>query len=133
MPTFYFNLRSDKDMISDVEGAILPDETAARQHAGAIAEELMRNRTSKTRYWRLDVQDEHRQTCFNLLLADVDETLTHLNPELRKRLDVMSAKTAALADSIAEARLAVQRARAAVMRSRQGLHLASTGGRRLND
>ena len=55
MRLFYFLLKVGSQTFPDVEGQELADEVAARDHAVAVAQELMYNRENQTRLWRIQV------------------------------------------------------------------------------
>src|SRR3954469_18083693 len=104
MTRYFFNLWTSKQLLLDTEGTALPDETAARAHARAVARGLMRNRAPNTRSWRLDVRDGDGEACFSLLFASVDETVP---PELRATFIDGSTKAATLRDAIHEVRMSL--------------------------
>jgi hypothetical protein len=78
---------ADEYDAAHVEGAELPDLSAAKAYAVRVARELMRPEDVKKRVWRLDVCDREGRTVFVLPFAQVDPTLDHLGPGLRDLIE----------------------------------------------
>ena len=111
MPLYHFVLKTEDDVIPDRDGAEWPNETAAREEAALVAQDLMRNqRAVERRAWRIEVRDEDLRPCFELLFAEIDETIAHLPPELREIHVTTSRRMAACFDT----KLAVRTTRAQV-------------------
>jgi len=109
VPLYHFVLKTGDDLIPDRDGCEWPTEAAAREEAAIVAQELMRNqRGVKRRAWRIEVCDEDLRTCFELLFAEVDETIAHLPPELRDTHITTSRRMAACFDTL----LALRKTRA---------------------
>ena len=125
MTHYYFNLWTSTQLLLDPDGTALPDETAAMAHARAVARDLMRNRATKTRSWRLDVRDDDGRRCFSVLFASVDDTVP---PELRAAIIDGSAKTATLRDAIHEVRLSLLQVRATMAKADRQPYLAAVDG-----
>ena len=104
MPFFYFILKTGREKIPDREGVEFPDQDAARTHATAVAQELMRNRELRTRPWRLEVRDEDLQPCFEILFGAVDNSIAHLPPVYRQSVESLSWGTANLMDAFENVR-----------------------------
>jgi len=104
MPLFYFILKNGHHTIPDREGEELTDLSAARAHATGVARELMRNRSVKTRTWRLEVCDEYLQPSFEVLFASIDDTMSHLPPAIRQSIEITCQSTASLNDTICSVR-----------------------------
>jgi hypothetical protein len=81
----------------------LPDEAVARQHAIAVARELMSHREHETRLWRVQVCDDYLQPLFEVLFADVDATLQGFPRDLRVSIKRVARTAGALNDAVAEA------------------------------
>lgn len=96
MPLYYFVLKNGRDAIPDHEGVELPNLEAAREHATAVARELMRNRELPARVWRLEICDDYLMPCFEILFAEVDETIAHLSPKYRQSVEVVARLTASV-------------------------------------
>jgi hypothetical protein len=63
---FYFVLKTPRQTIPDTEGQELVDEGAARLHAVAVAQQLMRNREVDARAWRVQVCDDYLRPLFEV-------------------------------------------------------------------
>jgi len=100
MPLYYFVLKTGRRSYPDSEGQEFPDDTAAQAHAHAVAQELMRNRESKTSHWRLQVCDDYLQPRYECLFADIDDTLEQYDSNLRATVRRVARTTAAMRDSI---------------------------------
>jgi Domain of unknown function (DUF6894) len=77
MPLYYFTLRTRHETVTNSEGVELPDPEAARSQAIAIAREMVSNCKMPTRRWRLTVRDDYLIPCFEILFAEVDETIAN--------------------------------------------------------
>ena len=75
MLLFYFVLKAGRQTIPDPEGQELIDEAAARLHALAVAQQLMRHRETDTRGWRIQVCDDYLVPLFEVFFAEVDQSL----------------------------------------------------------
>ena len=91
MPTYWFNLKTRDGTIIDPEGTDLPNDASAYAYAETVARELMAHRELQTRSWRLEVRDSGGLPKFDLLFASIDETLSHLTPELRSSVEGLCA------------------------------------------
>jgi hypothetical protein len=100
VPLYYFVLKTGRDVVPDRDGIILPDESAARHEAIVVARELMRNREVNTRAWRIEVRDDNLWPFFELMFAEIDETILHLPPEFRDSFVIASRRTASLYDAV---------------------------------
>lgn len=72
MRLYYFVLKTGRHVYPDSEGQEFPDDGAAREHACAVARELMRNREDRTGHWRIQVCDDYLQPRYEFLFADLD-------------------------------------------------------------
>ncbi|HEY7298372.1 MAG TPA: hypothetical protein VH684_10590 [Xanthobacteraceae bacterium] len=131
MPRYFFNLKTRDGTVFDRDGTDLANHSAAKRHAELVARELMANREASTRAWRLDVRDSSDRTCSELLFATIDDSMSHLTPELRSSLDHLCASSAAFAETIHALRLTLLEVRATIARAEGTLHLAAVNGRAL--
>ena len=131
MPRYFFNLKTRDGTILDQDGTDLPDDSAARRHAELVARELMVNREASTRDWRLDVRDSNERPCSDLLFATIDDSMSHLAPQLRSSLEHLCASSAAFAETIHALRLTLLEVSATIARDEGTLHLAAVNGRAL--
>jgi len=104
MSLYYFILKGGRDIIPDHEGVELQDLAAAREHAVAVACELMRNRELPARNWRLEVCDDYLVPCFEILFADVDETIAHLPPAYQETIKTAARFAASVSDAFFQVR-----------------------------
>jgi hypothetical protein len=128
MPHFYFHLRSDGTVHRDADGTDLPDLTAAREHALAVAEELMLHSEPRTRHWSLCVEGEGGRPQFDLFFADVDKTLAAYAPQLRMLVTETCRRLAALNDALCAARATRMETRMLLARARRRPHLVYAKG-----
>jgi hypothetical protein len=131
MPLFYFNLRNNFGLIQDPDGTNLSDEGAAREHAQAVACELMRNAHPSTRSWRLEVCDSDRQSCFDLMLVAVDSSISHLPLEAQRCIIDGWTKSASLRDAIQNLQLTLHQVKGTIARADGAPYLAAINGVRL--
>jgi hypothetical protein len=131
MPRYYFNLRDTTRLIPDREGTELADERSARDHAVIVAREVMRNRSTLTRSWRLQVCDAGGSTSFELLFASVAPELDYYPAEFRELVQRKSHAFARLADQISEVHDQVLQTRALLARADGLPYLAAVNGRRV--
>jgi len=117
MPLYYFILKTREAVIPDEAGIELADAEAARAEANAIARELMRNREVSARSWRLEVCDDYLIPCFEILFAEVDETIAHLAPPYRNSVEVVARLSAALDDTLNHVRASLADVRATLARA----------------
>jgi hypothetical protein len=132
MPRYFFNLKTREGTILDRDGTHLPDDSAARRHAELVARELRANREPSTRAWRLDVRDGCERRCSNLLFATIDDSMSHLTPQLRASLEHFCASSADFAETIQALRLTLLEVRATMARAEGVLHLAAVNGKALH-
>lgn len=83
MPNYTFQLRDGSDPIDDNIGVTLANRRDAYQYARGVVRELMTGREAQTRNWRLDVYEDATQRVFAITFASLDDTLDHLQPEMR--------------------------------------------------
>ena len=99
MPLYYFVLKNGYEAIADEEGLELPSLEAARAEAVTIAGELMRNCEVPRRAWKLEVCDDYLIPRFEVLFAEVDETIAHLPQQYRSSIESMARIRASLDDA----------------------------------
>ena len=80
MPHYHFHLRDSMTIHPDRVGTELQGFPAAREHAIAVATELMRNASARTRHWSMLVEDGRGECQFDLFFADVDPSLDPYPP-----------------------------------------------------
>src|SRR5689334_17459576 len=107
MSRYYFNVINCEETLLDSEGTELPDNEAARAHAHQVIAELMRNSGTRTRLWRLAVNDHNLRPCFECLFASHDEAIAHLKPEFRSSVEMARRKEVALTDAIIDVRASI--------------------------
>jgi hypothetical protein len=129
MPSYYFNLKRREGTLLDADGTNLPDEAAARKHALHVMSELMCHANVRTRGWRLDVIDEHRRSCFELLFASHDDSMAHLSPELRTSVETICRRHALLTDAIVDVRTTMLQIKGTLARSDRRPYVAAENGR----
>ena len=83
MQLFYFILKTGKQTIPDSDGQELLDEVAARRHAMAVARQLMQQRETATRGWRIEVCDDYLNPLFEVFFAEIDEALELFPPHVQ--------------------------------------------------
>jgi uncharacterized protein DUF6894 len=83
MPNYTFQLRDGSDPIDDNIGVTLANRRDAYQYAQGVVRELMNGRETQTRSWRLDVYEDNAQRVFAITFASLDDSLDHLQPDLR--------------------------------------------------
>jgi hypothetical protein len=112
MPLYYFVLKHDFETAADREGMELADHQMARDHAIAVARELMQHQEVRTRSWRLQVCDEDLYVRSEILFASVDNTLSKYPPEYRNTIQGLCRATGTLADRIADVRASLSQLKA---------------------
>jgi hypothetical protein len=83
MPHFHFHLRARGMIHRDIDGTELPDVAAARAHAAAVADKLMRHLGAPARQWWMCVEDDAGEPQFDLLLVDLDASIAPYSPQMR--------------------------------------------------
>jgi len=127
MPLYYFILKDGRQIIPDRDGEEFADRGAARDHAVAVARELMRNGSLHARSWRLQVCDEYLRPCCELLFASIDESLSHLPFEYRNSIEHACRNTALLHDSIADVQKSLLQVTETLIRADQIMDRISFG------
>jgi hypothetical protein len=104
MPLYYFILKSGRDVIPDREGVELPDLATARAHAISVARDLTRNRELSAISWRLEVCDDYLVPCFEILFADIDETITRFEPQYQESIKAAARISISLSEAFYQVR-----------------------------
>ena len=133
MPIYFFNLKTHEATVRDPDGTDLPDEASAREHARHVASELMRHREPWTRSWRIDLRDRQGQQCLDLLFASLDDTISHLTPELRSSVEELCAQSSSLSEVIHAVRLTLAQVRGTIARSEGAPYVAAIKGVAVDD
>jgi hypothetical protein len=119
MLRFHFHLRARGTIHRDLDGTALPDVAAARAHASAVAEELMRHSVAgTTRHWSMRVEDASGRARFDLFFADVDPSLAAYSPQMRMLVSETCRRLGALTDVLCEARATRAETRMLLARAR---------------
>jgi hypothetical protein len=126
MPRYSFQLQDDQ---RPVEGGSvwLSGRERARDHAVAVAGELMRGRERQTRSWCLEVYENGELIC-QIPFASVDPTLDHLAPPLRRTIEASNESIRSLHKLVSAAHATVRESKALVARSRGKPYLATERG-----
>lgn len=125
MATYHFWMKTGARLVRDPIGVEFPDDEAAEADARAIIRDLMRNRESRTRHWRIRVRRESGEPCFDILFASVDQMLDGLDETFRRSVEGFCGNMADLADSIRTLRYTLLQVNATMARADAKLHLAA--------
>jgi hypothetical protein len=128
MPMYYFNLKTQQGRELDPEGVELFDDAEAREFGQKVALELMRQRETKTSFWRIEVCDAERRLIDEVLFASVDPLVAALLPAHRITVQQASVRTAALIDAILDTRNSYYELRATLSGTEGKPYLASCDG-----
>jgi len=131
MPLYTFDLRDGSRGVADTVGVSFANRDQALCYAHDVVRELMRGGCDpKTGMWRLDVYEDHDQRVFEIPFARLDETLDHLSPSWRSKVEDLRTRSLSLCEAYATACVTVREARALVARSRGRPYLAAERGQR---
>lgn len=130
MPLYKFQLRDGSGGIDDETGVSLPDREHAFDYARDVVRELMSRREKETRTWRLDAYETSGGLVFQIPFVSIDETLDHLTPGLRARIEDLCDRCRSLREAMSEAAVTMRESRALVARSRGKPYLVSEFGQR---
>jgi hypothetical protein len=128
MRRFYFHLRARGRIHRDPDGALLPDLAAARAHAEAVAEELMRHAGGGARHWSLCVEDESGEPQLDVFFAEVDPSLAASAPQVRMLVIETCRRLGALTDALSAARATRMETRMLLARARSKPQLVYARG-----
>lgn len=129
MPLYTFELRDGSCGIADTVGIGFADRDQALYYAYEVIRELTGCREQQTRTWRLDVYEDHDRRVFEIPFARLDETLDHLSPHWRSRIEDLCNRSRAVHEAFSAARITMRESRALVARSRGKPYLATEGGK----
>jgi hypothetical protein len=134
MPRYTFKLRDDDNGVEDDNGVNLPDVQIAYRYACDVVYELMNGREPSTRSWRLEVYEEGQEKIFEIPFVRLDQTLDHLNAQMRAAVERGAGQIRAVKDTYQAARATVREAKSLVARSRGKPYLAADrGGKVIRD
>jgi hypothetical protein len=102
MQLFYFLLKAGGRTFPDPEGQELADVAAARDHAIAVAQELMHNREIQTMGWRIQVCDDYLLPLFDVAFVEASERLQMYPPELRVSIRRYARRASVFCDTLAD-------------------------------
>jgi hypothetical protein len=128
MPQFHFHLRARGTIHRDLDGVELPDLAAAREHALAVTDELMRHSEGGTRSWSMCVEDANGERLFDLYFADVDPRMDPYPPEMRMFAVETCRRHGALIDAMCDLRTTLNETRMLLARARRRPYLLSIRG-----
>ena len=118
MPYFYFHLRAHGTIHRDPEGMELSDAATAREHAAAVAQDLMSHSEGRTRHWSIYVEDDRGEHTLDLFFADVDPSLASFPPQTRMLVMQTSRRLGALTDALSALRATQIETRTLIARAR---------------
>ena len=121
MQLFYFILKTGRQAIPDPEGQELANTAAARQHAIAVAQQLMRNREQDTRSWHIQVCDDYLRPLFNVYFVEVDESLDRSPPMVQASIEDVACTTGAFNDALTNIQATLADVRATLERANRVL------------
>jgi hypothetical protein len=131
MPLYTFELRDGSCGIADTAGVSLADRDQALCYAYEVVRELMSCREHETRTWRLDVYEDHDRRVFEIPFIRLDETLDHLDPHWRSKVEDLCNRSRSLREAYSAARATVRESRALVAWSRGKPYLAVDRGQKV--
>lgn len=131
MPRYTFKLRDDDDGVEDDTGVNLPDAEIAHRYACDVVIELMNGREKRTRSWQLDVYEDGQRKVFEIPFVTLDQTLDHLNAQLREAVERGAGQIRAVKDTYQAARDTMRETKSLVARSRGKPYLAANRGRKV--
>ena len=131
MPLYKFQLRDGSLGIEDETGVTLADSERALEYGHQVVRELMSCRERETRTWRLEIFDRDGDRLFQIPFASIDETLNHLTPDLRARIEDLCDRGCSLSEVMSVAAVTMRESRALVALSRGKPYLAAEFGRRI--
>lgn len=131
MPLYTFELRDGSCGIADTAGVSFADRDQALDYAYDVIRELMSCCERETRTWRLDVYEDHDRRVFEIPFSRLDETLDHLDPRLRRKIEDLCNRSRSLREACSAASATVRESRALVARSRGKPYLAIDRGQQV--
>lgn len=131
MPLYTFELRDGSCGIADTVGVSFADRDQALCYAYDVVRELMSQCERETRTWRLDVYEDHDRRVFEIPFTSLDETLDHLAPHWRSKIEDLCNRSRSLREACSAASVTVRESRALVALSRGKPYLATEAGQRV--
>ncbi len=131
MPLYTFELRDGSCGIADTAGVSFADRDQALYYAYDVIRELMNCCERETRTWRLDVYEDHDRRVFEIPFSRLDETLDHLDPHLRRKIEDLCDRSRSLREACSAANVTMRESRALVARSRGKPYLAIDRGQQV--
>ena len=131
MPLYTFELRDGSCGIADPAGVTLADRDQALCYAHDVIRELMTQCERETRTWRLDVYEDCHRRVFEIPFARLDETLDHLRPSWRSKVEDLCDRSRLLREACNAAYATVRESRALVAWSRGKPYLATERGQKI--
>jgi hypothetical protein len=131
MPRYTFKLKDDCNGVEDAAGVNLPNAEIAYRYASDVVRELMQAREPSTRSWQLDVYEGVQTKIFEILFAELDQTLDHLNAPMRNAVEHTARRIRSVKDTYQAASMTVREARSLVARSRGKPYLVTDRGRKV--
>lgn len=131
MPLYTFELRDGSCGIADTVGVSFADRDQALYYAYDVIRELMSGCERETRSWRLDVYEDHDRRVFEIPFSRLDETLDHLDPRLRCKIEDLCNRSRSLREACSAASVTMRESRALVARSRGKPYLAIDRGQQV--
>jgi hypothetical protein len=128
MPLYTFELRDGSSGIADTVGVSFADRDQALCYAHGVIREMMSQCEQETRTWRLDVYEDHDRRVFEIPFARMDQTLDHLDPSWRQKIEDLCQRSRSLREAFTAACVTVRESRALVARSRGKPYLAADRG-----
>lgn len=131
MPLYTFELRDGTCGIADTVGVSFADRDQALCYAYDVVRELMSQCERETRTWRLDVYEDHDRRVFEIPFARLDETLDHLEPRWRSKVEDLCDRARSLREACSEAGVTMRESRALLAWSRGKPYLAADRGEKV--
>ncbi len=131
MPLYTFELRDGSCGIADTAGVSFADRDQALYYAYDVIRELMSCCERETRTWRLDVYEDHDRRVFEIPFSRFDETLDHLDPHSRRKIEDLCNRSRPLREACSAANVTMGVPRALAARSGGKPYLASDRGQQV--
>ena len=129
MGLYFSHLHAPGGSFRDTTGTELPDDESARSHVMLVARELLRNNEARARHWRVEICGPDHKAWLELVLADADETLDLLPPQLKDSVCRAANGLASLAKEISSLQLSIKSLKSTLRRAEGTLSLAAVNGK----